>query len=100
MVLVTFHSVIQLISLDQGNTRRVIFAPDDGGIGVGVRVAKIASEINKPNGQFEVKPEEVPRFMQDLQVRKIWGIGEKSERKLEELGVKTCCQFQRFHEWS
>jgi len=31
-----------------------------------------------------------------LPVRKIWGIGEKSERKLEELGVKTCGELQRF----
>ena len=52
--------------------------------------------MNKPNGQFEVKPEEVPGFMQDLPVRKIWGIGEKTERKLEELGVKTCGELQRF----
>jgi DNA polymerase-4 len=59
-------------------------------------VAKIASEINKPNGQFEVKPEQVPAFMKDLPVRKIWGIGEKTERKLEELGVKTCGELQRF----
>jgi DNA polymerase-4 len=34
--------------------------------------------------------------MQDLPVRKIWGIGEKSERKLEELAVKTCGDLQRF----
>ena len=34
--------------------------------------------------------------MKDLPVRKIWGIGEKSERKLEELGVKTCGELQRF----
>jgi len=59
-------------------------------------IAKIASEMNKPDGQFEVKPEEVPGFMQDLPVRKIWGIGEKTERKLEELGVKTCSELQRF----
>src|SRR2546430_7937670 len=66
------------------------------GIGPNKLVAKIASEIRKPNGQFEVEPEEVPEFMKDLPVRKIWGIGEKSERKLEELGVKTCGQLQRF----
>src|SRR6266403_4182480 len=34
--------------------------------------------------------------MKDLPVRKIWGIGEKSERKLEELGVETCGDLQRF----
>jgi DNA polymerase-4 len=34
--------------------------------------------------------------MMKLPVRKIWGIGEKTERKLEELGVKTCDELQRF----
>src|SRR5204862_5114556 len=66
------------------------------GIGFNKLIAKIASEINKPNGQFEVTPKDVPEFMRDLPVRKIWGIGEKSERKLEELGVKTCGELQRF----
>jgi len=66
------------------------------GIGPNKLIAKIASEINKPNGQFEVALEQVPEFMEKLPVRKIWGIGEKTERKLEELGVKTCGQLQRF----
>jgi DNA polymerase-4 len=66
------------------------------GIGPNKLVAKIASEINKPNGQFEVKPEAVTEFMRTLSVRKIWGIGEKTERKLEELGAKTCGDLQRF----
>src|SRR6058998_2958046 len=66
------------------------------GIGPNKLIAKIASEINKPNGQLEVKPEQAAEFMKDLPVRKIWGIGEKSERKLEELGVKTCGELQRF----
>jgi len=66
------------------------------GIGPNKLIAKIASEINKPNGQFEVTSEQVPEFIRELPVRKIWGIGEKSERKLEELGVKTCSELQRF----
>jgi DNA polymerase-4 len=66
------------------------------GIGPNKLVAKIASEINKPNGQFEVKPKNVPEFIAPLPVRKIWGIGEKTEQKLEQLGVKTCGEMQRF----
>jgi len=66
------------------------------GIGPNKLIAKIASEINKPNGQFEVTPKQVPEFMEKLPVRKIWGIGEKTERKLEELGAKTCDELQRF----
>ena len=66
------------------------------GIAPNKLLAKIASETNKPDGQFELKPDDVPEFMRELPVRKIWGIGEKSERKLEELGVKTCGELQRF----
>lgn len=66
------------------------------GIGPNKLLAKIASEINKPNGQLEIKPDEVADFMTGLPVRKIWGIGEKTERKLEQLGVKTCGELQRF----
>src|ERR1700757_4056431 len=36
------------------------------GIGPNKLIAKIASEINKPNGQYEVKPEKVAEFMQPL----------------------------------
>jgi DNA polymerase-4 len=66
------------------------------GIGPNKLIAKIASAMQKPNGQLEVTAAEVPGFMQDLPVREIWGIGEKTERRLEELGVKTCGQLQRF----
>ena len=66
------------------------------GIAPNKLLAKIASDLNKPDGQFELKVEDIPEFMRDLPVRKIWGIGEKSERKLEELGVKTCGELQRF----
>jgi len=66
------------------------------GIGPNKLVAKIASEINKPNGQLEVTPNQVPEFMMELPVRKIWGIGAVMEQKLQQLGVKNCGQLQRF----
>jgi DNA polymerase IV len=115
-ILYQFTSIIEPLSLDEAyldvtthpsapgalahEIRSAIFCKTkltaSAGVGPNKLMAKIASEINKPNGQFEVKPEEVPEFMKDLPVRKIWGIGEKSERKLEELGVKTCGELQRF----
>ena len=51
------------------------------GIGPNKLVAKIASDLNKPNGQFEVQPDEVSEFMAALPVRKIWGIGALTDRK-------------------
>jgi DNA polymerase-4 len=65
------------------------------GIGPNKLVAKIASDINKPNGQFEVKPDELDEFMRPLPVRKIWGVGEKTDQKLEQLGIRTCADMQK-----
>src|SRR2546427_143062 len=66
------------------------------GIGPNKLIAKIASSTRKPNGQLEVSMAEVAGFMENLPVREIWGIGEKTERRLQELGVKTCGDLQRF----
>jgi len=85
-----------LAQVIRGTIFRKTKLTSSAGIGPNKLIAKIASEINKPNGQFGVTPEQLPEFMEKLPVRKIWGIGEKTERKLEELGVKTCGQVQRF----
>jgi DNA polymerase IV len=85
-----------LAQVIRGTIFRKTKLTSSAGIGPNKLIAKIASEINKPNGQFEVKPEQVSEFMEKLPVRQIWGIGEKTERKLEELSVKTCSQLQRF----
>ncbi len=66
------------------------------GIGPNKLVAKIASDLNKPNGQYEVAPNEVPEFMAALPVRKIWGIGAVTEQKMQQRGITTCGELQRF----
>jgi DNA polymerase IV len=59
-------------------------------------LAKIASDWKKPNGQFEIQPEDVSEFMLELPVRRLWGIGPKSAERLAELGVNTCGDLQRY----
>jgi len=66
------------------------------GIGPNKLIAKIASDWNKPDGQHEVRPEDVEAFMRDLPVGKLWGVGGKMRAKLETLGVKTCGDLQRY----
>jgi len=66
------------------------------GIGPNKLVAKIASDLRKPNGQFEVAPNEVATFMFDLPVRKIWGIGAVTEQKLQQRGINTCGDLQGY----
>ncbi|MBA2742981.1 MAG: DNA polymerase IV, partial [Chthoniobacterales bacterium] len=59
------------------------------GIAPNKLIAKIASDLNKPNGQCEVMADDVPEFIALLPVRKLWGIGPATEQKMERLGVAT-----------
>ncbi len=65
------------------------------GIAPNKLLAKIASDIKKPNGQFTIAPSEIENFMKDLPVKKIWGVGKVTQNKLLELGIKTCGELQK-----
>lgn len=58
-------------------------------------IAKIASDWNKPDGQFEVTDEMFDDFVADLPVGKLWGVGKKMREKLAALGVQTCRDLQQ-----
>jgi DNA polymerase-4 len=52
-------------------------------------VAKIASDLAKPNGQREVPGAETRAFLAPLPVGKLWGVGPKTEAALAAIGVHT-----------
>lgn len=66
------------------------------GIGPNKIVAKIASDYKKPDGLTIVEPSHVREFLSPLPVRKIPGIGKKTEAELKELGIKTIGQLAAF----
>jgi DNA polymerase-4 len=59
------------------------------GVGPNKFVAKIASDMKKPDGLVIVTPGQVREFLDPLPVSKMWGVGEVTERKLCEMGVET-----------
>ncbi len=52
-------------------------------------VAKVASDANKPDGLCVVPRGEEKKFLASLPIRKIWGVGPKSEKRLQRWGVRT-----------
>lgn len=58
-------------------------------------LAKIASDQNKPNGQFVISPEKVTAFIHQLPLKKIPGVGKVTEEKLAKLGLHTCADIQQ-----
>ena len=59
------------------------------GVAPGKTVAKIASDYKKPGGLTVVEPQTVKTFLAPLPVRKIPGVGKKSESQLLELDIRT-----------
>ncbi|MFV5685213.1 DNA polymerase IV [Flavobacterium sp. GB2R13] len=59
------------------------------GISVNKFVAKIASDYNKPNGQKTVNPDEVITFLEELPIRKFYGVGKVTTEKMYQLGIFT-----------
>lgn len=66
------------------------------GISCNKLIAKMASELNKPNGQCTIAPPQVEDFIAKVPVEKIWGIGKVTAARLHELGIKTCLDLQGY----
>jgi DNA polymerase-4 len=57
------------------------------GISVNKYLAKLASDFQKPNGFMIIMKEEAEKFLFPLPVRKLWGVGPKTENELNKLGI-------------
>ena len=57
------------------------------GISINKFIAKVASDYNKPNGQKTVDPEEVIPFLEELDIRKFYGVGKVTAEKMYQLGI-------------
>jgi DNA polymerase-4 len=109
-ILKTFSPLVEPLSLDEafvdltgfertlgspreaGSQMRVTILAETGltasaGIGPNKFLAKLASDIDKPDGFTIIQPDEAVEFVQALPVERIWGVGEKTAKKLHRLGL-------------
>ena len=59
-------------------------------------LAKIASDLNKPNGQAVILPEEAEEFLEKLPIKKFFGIGKVTAEKMSGLGIHTGKELKQF----
>jgi DNA polymerase-4 len=78
----------RLIKKERGLTASAGVAPNKF-------LAKVASDWNKPDGQFVITPDDVDNFIRDLPVEKIFGVGKASTKVLFRHGIYTCGDIQK-----
>jgi DNA polymerase-4 len=68
-----------------------------GSVGMGPNrfVAKIASELEKPDGLVYVPKARIPEVLYPLPIRRVWGVGPKSEKQFLRLGIDTIGKLAR-----
>jgi DNA polymerase-4 len=66
------------------------------GISVNKFLAKIASDINKPDGLFVIHPEEAEKFIEKLPVEKFYGIGRVTADKMHKLGIHSGADLKKW----
>lgn len=73
----------------QARLRNEHHLPTSWGVAANRLVAKIATEVGKPNGLVVVPPGEEAAFLAPLPAGMLWGVGPKTRLRLEPLGVRT-----------
>lgn len=57
-------------------------------------LAKVASDLEKPNGLVVVREEEIESFLDPLEISRVWGVGPQTAKKFHALGVQTIGQIR------
>ncbi len=118
-ILKTFSPLVEIVSIDEayldvqgslqimgtsreiaGNIKQKIRAQTGLTCSVGMApvrfLAKIASDLEKPDGLTIIYPAEVPEFIETLAIQKVPGIGKKSTQALHRLGIRYLGDVRRY----
>ncbi len=59
-------------------------------------VAKIASDLCKPDGLLEIRPGKVLDFLWPLPIEKLWGVGQQTQKTLNAMGIRTIGELAKY----
>ncbi|MEQ9591216.1 MAG: DNA polymerase IV [Cyclobacteriaceae bacterium] len=68
------------------------------GISVNKFVAKVASDLNKPDGQAFIGPSKIESFMEELPIEKFYGVGKVTAQKMKKMGLHKGTDLKKLSE--
>ena len=90
-----FGAPTEIAAAIRRRVRDEIGLPLSVGVARTKHLAKVASQVAKPDGIVAVAPEHEREFLEPLPVGLIWGVGPTTERRLHDSGIDTIGQFAR-----
>ena len=95
-----FGSPAEIAGTIRARVRSELGLPISVGVARTKHLAKIASQVAKPDGLVVVDPEGELEFLHGLSVELMWGVGPVTKVRLAEIGVETIGQLAHTHAWS
>ena len=84
-----FGAPVQIARAVKKQIREATGLTASAGVAPNKFLAKIASDLKKPDGLVVVEPGEIESFLGDLPIARLWGVGLKTEERLHEMGLHT-----------
>jgi DNA polymerase-4 len=84
-----FGAPVQIAKAIKKQIREATGLTASAGVAPNKFLAKIASDLKKPDGLVVVENEDVEAFLRDLPIARLWGVGPKTEERLHEMGLHT-----------
>ena len=94
--LTLFGSAERIVHLIKARIRHQFGLTCSVGIAPNKLLAKLASDMQKPDGLTIIRPEEVTRILEGVPIKDLCGIGAKMNQQLSNFGIKTCGELGRF----
>jgi DNA polymerase-4 len=92
------NSAIDIAKMIRQSIKDELNLTASAGISINKFVAKIASDINKPDGLAFIGPSKIEKFMEDLPVEKFYGVGKVTAEKMKSLGLHSGADLKRLTE--
>lgn len=91
-------SAIEIAKLIKRAIKDELHLTASAGVSINKFVAKIASDIHKPDGLTFIGPSKVEKFMEKLPVEKFFGVGKVTAEKMKKLGLHTGADLKKLRE--
>jgi DNA polymerase IV len=82
-------SAIEIATLIRKTIKEELNLTASAGVSINKFVAKIATDMNKPDGLTFIGPSKISRFMETLPVEKFYGVGKVTAQKMKNMGLHT-----------